>query len=208
MSHPQKHSKQSDASALEAQLLKIAKDRYQSRAGDRAFTELLERHQQSLMAQVMASLHQHDLALEILQECFLRAYKALPNTREDTRIRAWLGRIAHNLCVDEIRRRKGPRGSARSLDQQEDDGRPLVEKIEGPSIEASQLALNAEAKEQVRKSVAKLNRHAREIIQLRIYDELSYKEIASILNCSEGTAKQRMYQALCDLRKIFPSKSL
>lgn len=208
MSHAQEPPKPSDSSALEAQLLKIAKERYQSRAGDRAFTELLERHQQSLMGQVMASLGQHDLALEILQECFLRAYKALPNTREDTRIRAWLGRIAHNLCVDEIRRRKGLRGSARSLDQQQDDGRPLVEKIEGPSLEPSQLALNTEAKELVRKSVENLNAHAREIIQLRVYDELSYKEIASILNCSEGAAKQRMYQALCDLRKIFPQKNL
>ncbi|MDF1660968.1 MAG: RNA polymerase sigma factor [Planctomycetota bacterium] len=188
-------------------MLKIAKKRYQSPTGDRAFTELVERHQQSLMGQVMASLSNYDLALEVLQESFLRAYRALPKCRDDTRVRAWLGRIAHNLCIDEIRRKKGERGSIRSIDQQDGDGLSLVNKLKSPSKDPSQLVLDSETKARIQESLNRLNSLSREIIQLRVYDELPYKEIALILDCSIGAAKQRMHQALIDLRKVFPESS-
>lgn len=207
MSHSNPPARDSEFRALELQLLKIAKNRYQSPAGDRAFTELIDRHQQSMMGQIMAAVANHDLAIDILQECFLRAYRALPKCHDDTRIRAWLGRIAHNLCIDEIRKRKGARGTIKSLDQADCDGQSLMSKVESPDKGPSQFALAAETKSQLQNSLSALNPLSREIIQLRVYDELPYKEIAQILNCSEGAAKQRMHQALSDLRKVFPKSS-
>lgn len=149
-----------------------------------------------------------DRALEILQESFLRAYKSLPKARPDTRVRAWFGRIAHNLCIDEIRRQQAGRGRVRSLDDSGDGHRAaLKEQVSDSQLSPADQALAKERKREMREAVAQLSPTSREIIQLRVYEGLSYKDIAALLGCKEQAAKQRMYKATVDLRKILKNNA-
>lgn len=155
------------------------------------------------MLQIRSSIRDRDRALELLQECFLRAWRALPKARPDTRMRAWLGRIAQNLCIDEIRRRKTGRGAERSLDDSGEGERGrLRDQVATAEPGPEARALASERQAELRAALDRLPEISREIIQLRIFEGLSTKATAEILGCSEGSAKQRLYKATLQLREI------
>lgn len=151
------------------------------------FESLIDRHQREIMSYAMRSLRDFDLAQDAFQETFLRAFRAYPRLPETANRRAWLYRIASNVCYDARRRR-----ARRPL--------PLDETVVyggGPDGSAREMALA------VRSFVHSLPRRQREAVLLRKFQGMGYDEIATVLGCSADAARANVYQGLRKVREHF-----
>jgi len=156
------------------------------RAGDgRACSELVRRHQDRVFRFILRMTDCREDALELTQDTFIKALRALPSWRPDALFRTWLLSIAGNTARDSLRRRK--RAKHVPIDECED----IVDQRASPH---SQL----EAVEQCRlleSALRKLSDEWREILLLREVEGLSYSQIADTLGVCEGTVKSRIARA-------------
>jgi len=166
-------------------------------AGDlSAFDDLVRRWERKIQAAIYRVMGTEDEARDLCQEAFLKAYRALGSFKREARFSSWLYQIALNLCRDRMRRRKGR--TMVSLETLETDA-PLLRSTEhGPSplelVEASALS------RAVADAVSELPDEQREVIVLKEYQDLTFLEIAEILDVPLSTVKTRLYRGLGQLR--------
>lgn len=125
---------------------------------------------------------------DLVQEVFLRAHRGLSGFRGDASLSTWTYRIAVNVCLNWVSSKK------RLLEELPDD---LVDRAPSPAERLSRSETSAA----VREAVRKLPQRQRVTLVLRVYQELSHKEIADVMSCSVGTAKANFFFALKNLRK-------
>ncbi len=172
---------------------------------DSAFDNLLNRHQEYVYSYVMFLVKNRDLADDIFQETFTRAVMAIRNHKYQTtgKFSAWLIRIAHNLVVDKMREAK-----SNIFTPQDEFSQKILNSMEF-SETASDMRM---IEEQNLKGVAKLLDYLpevqREVVIMRFYEDLSFKEIAQKTNVSINTSLGRMRYALINLRKIIQKNQL
>lgn len=142
----------------------------------------------------------HDAAEDLLQETFLRVVRTIDQYEHSGRFEAWLFRIAANLARDHARRHKR-RDPPDHRGQRTPEGEPAarVAARSGP-VEPERRLMAAEAGERLNGCLARLAEMDREIILLRHFAELSFKEIAELLGIPLGTALARAHRALKRLR--------
>jgi RNA polymerase sigma-70 factor (ECF subfamily) len=175
-----------------------------SRNGDlEAFNVIVVRYQDRVFNLCLRMLGNRQAAEDAAQEAFISAYRAMARVRGDN-IRAWLFRIASNVCIDEIRRRK--RQPASSLDvARSDDERPLDVPDAAPGPET--LALRSELAAALRSELLLLPDDQRLAIILCDIEGLDYHEIAAAMNCSLGTVKSRISRGRSRLREHLHGKT-
>ncbi|MEP0848054.1 MAG: sigma-70 family RNA polymerase sigma factor [Phycisphaerae bacterium] len=142
-----------------------------------------------------------DTADDLLQETFLRVVRTIESYEHDGRFESWLFRIAANLARDHARcgRRRGASRSLSRLDEESD-----VRGIELPACNTTQPGaelVHAEAGERLQRCLDRLPESDREIILLRHFAELPFREIAEMLGVPLGTALARAHRALERLRR-------
>ena len=168
-----------------------------------AFAELVRRYERPLFNFILRSVHSRALAEELFQETFLRALRAMPGFRTaapNASVRAWLYRIAVNLCRDEVRSKHFQ--AAHALAQELGDDLPHG----GPNPEAAaEVEQRARA---VRDAVQALSEVQREAVVLFHYQGLTYPEIADALGVPLGTVKSRMHAALVALGRALGQPDL
>lgn len=143
-----------------------------------------------------------ETAEDLLQETFLRVVRTIDSYVHDGRFEAWLFRIAANLARDHSRQRKR-RGATVTLDAETDDGGALADSIAAMRDPAPSAALTgAEDAERLSAALAELPAADREILLLRHFSELSFREIAEMLAIPLGTALARAHRALGKLREM------
>jgi RNA polymerase sigma-70 factor (ECF subfamily) len=142
-------------------------------------------------------------AEDYFQETFRRVCEKA-NTFHGGQVRAWIFRIATNVVMDGFRREK--RQSMLRISQIQDcDGNTEVAMAEAKTISSpSEDAQKQEEKEMVRRIIEELPAGQRTVLVLSFYQQLSYAEVAQILNCSIGTVKAQMYRALRKLADKLP----
>jgi RNA polymerase sigma factor (sigma-70 family) len=151
----------------------------------------------------------HDMAMEVSQKTFISMCKNLPALQESTRFKSWLYKIAVNYCREEVRKKKGSRSmSFDTVWNSEAEDSPAWEsssqRIDNPERELQQLELSDILQEALLELVAE----QREVVIMKEYEGLKFREIAEALNISENTAKSRMYYGLEGLRKILEKKKI
>lgn len=152
-----------------------------------AFETLLDRHQREIMSYILRSLGDRDLAQDIFQETFLRAFRAYGRLPTEANHRAWLYKIASNACHDAHRQR------ARSP-------LPLDESVPAPDrLDSSTHVLAQEVAAFVRSLPAR----QRQSVLLRKFQGMDYDEIAAVLGCSAEAARANVYQGLRKVRTHF-----
>jgi RNA polymerase sigma-70 factor (ECF subfamily) len=162
-------------------------------ARERAFRELVSRHGEALHGFVRCHLARPHEVDDVVQESFLRVYLARERyTAGEASFRTWLFRIARNLALD-LRRRENVR-RARPL---EDEAVVATEPTPGPL----DILTGAEAAAHVREAIEKLPALDREAIVLRFHEDLDYPAIAVVIGGGAVAAKQRVWRAMCRLRK-------
>ena len=172
---------------------------------DKAFDVLLERNQEALFAYVMRLTQDVDQANDVFQETFMKAIVCIRSHQYKTtgKFSAWLMRIAHNLVIDSVR-------NNRNMPQYDGD---MQNNVLYNNVRLSQECCEEDMLRQadlttLEKMIGMLPPVQQEIVHLRFYEDLSFKEIAQITNVSINTALGRMRYATLNLRKMIMDNSL
>jgi RNA polymerase sigma-70 factor (ECF subfamily) len=169
-----------------------------AREGDKnAFEVLVGRYEMPLFNYVRRMVGSATDAEDLFQETFLRVYTHLDGFRTTARFRPWVYRIATNICRDHLRyRRRHPHVSLDAEIRSEESPGALLDRIEAPIPNPSELASGAEAAELLEASVAKLSAKHRAVFLMSRYEGMQYEEIARTLGIPVGTVKSRMNKAV------------
>lgn len=172
---------------------------------NQAFDELLNRHKDRLYSYIYFIVRSRDVADDIFQETFVKAIVTLQQGRynSDGKFSAWLTRIAHNLVIDQFRQERNE--NVISNDESEIDFFNNAAYSEG-TIEARMV--NTQVLKDVRRLVNSLPDNQREVIYMRYYQSLSFKDIASITGVSINTALGRVRYAVMNLRRMAEEKNI
>jgi RNA polymerase sigma-70 factor (ECF subfamily) len=154
-----------------------------------------------LYSYAMVLTRNHAEAEDLVQETYTRAIKAMRRLRADSNIKGWLFTILKNIWFNQLRkRRNGPQ--LIEIEAGDDIANNLVE----PSTNSHDLYVSKLEAEQVRAAIQELPVEFREIILLREYEDLSYREIASVLHCPVGTVMSRLGRARTKLRTLLTAR--
>lgn len=173
------------------------------REGDaRAFEVLYKRYNSPLFNFILRHVANRASAEELLQEAFLRVIRGQKGFRGQSRFITWLYTIARNLCIDHLRRMKHRKAASldQTLNKDDRQSQTLLDRIPNGSAGSDRKAMGKELRLKLEQAVSELPDEQREVFLLREVSQLSFKDIAEIVDCPENTVKSRMRYALERLR--------
>ncbi len=147
---------------------------------EEAFASLVRRHHKSVYNLGYRMMGNREDAEDIAQETFLSAYRHLKKYDRRWPFRNWLLSIAHNKCVDWLRRSRLTYG---------------LETLEDTGVGVEDWVIRKEVGELVQSALRKLSAEDRAVVVLKYWEGMSYKEIAEVLNVNEGSVRNRLYRA-------------
>lgn len=164
-----------------------------------AFDVLLGKYQQKLFSYIFFIIKDKEISDDIFQETFMKAIVTIKNGRynADGRFYNWITRIAHNLIIDQFRNEKND--NTVSCDNEDYNILNNQELCDG-NIEND--IINLQIRNDIRKLVNNLPDNQKEIVIMRFYHDMSFKEIAEVTGTSINTALGRMRYAIMNLRKM------
>jgi RNA polymerase sigma-70 factor (ECF subfamily) len=164
-----------------------------------AFDALLERHQSRLLSMIMQQVGNRQIAEDIFQETFVKAIITLRqgNYTESGKFAAWLSRIARNLIIDHFRQEKSE--ASISTDDADLD---ILNRKELSDLTIEDDMIELQIREDVRRIIRQLPDVQRQVLIMRYYRNLSFKEIAEKTNVSINTALGRMRYAILNMRRL------
>jgi len=170
-----------------------------------AFDTLLQRHQARIYNYILRIIKNEDVANDIFQDTFV---KAITNIRKgrytDTgKFPAWISRIAHNLIIDYFRQEKSE--NLQSCDIEEID---LLNRKELSEATVEDFLIHEQIQDDVRMLIDELPESQREVLKMRYYGNMSFKEIAEVTGVSINTALGRMRYAILNMRRIALEKDI
>lgn len=172
---------------------------------DKAFDIVLERYQQRLFSYIFFIIKDQEIAEDIFQDTFIKAIVTIKNKKYSAngKFYNWLTRIAHNLIFDHFRAEKSE-GTVPCEDGDYDllNNMDLCE----DNIETSMI--NMQIMSDLQKLVDRLPQNQKEIVIMRFYNDLSFKEIAELTGTSINTALGRMRYAILNLRKMVAENNI
>jgi RNA polymerase sigma-70 factor (ECF subfamily) len=169
-----------------------------------ALSTLVLRHKNKIFTSIYLLVKDKYLAEDIFQDTFIKIIDTLKLGKytDEGKFLPWAMRIAHNLCVDHFRKVK------RTPAIKTSDDRDIFDTINFSEAGAEELIMKRESHNSVRKMLELLPEDQREVIIMRQYANLSFKEIATLTNCSINTALGRMRYGLINLRKMMAEKQI
>ena len=185
----QKHNKLTDDKLVAAYI-----------GGDNeAFDTLLRRHQSRVFAYIYSIVKNHDVADDLFQETFVKAITTLRQGRyaENGKFSAWITRIAHNLIIDYYRQEK-----SEALVSADHDELNVLNRKELSDVNIEDILVNEQIHKDVRRIIDALPDNQREVLMMRYYRDMSFKEIAEATKVSINTALGRMRYAIINMRRI------
>ena len=162
-----------------------------------SFNQLILRWERPIYALAYRVIGREEDARDVVQETFLRAFRALPGFKGQAKFSSWLYRIALNLCRDWIRRQQ--RAPVSQMPEDIDPAELLAETQPTESIE--DLVARRELSAIVADAMKSLSDEQRTAIILKEYHGMTFQEIADMQGCPLSTVKTRLYQGLSQLRK-------
>lgn len=171
-----------------------------------SFDELLRRYQDKVFGYILQSVKSKEVADDIFQETFVKTIMCIRQGRyeENGKFGAWLGRVAHNLVIDYFRREKSE--GRMSIDEQA--GAPLLNRKELCDGNIEDEIIDIQITQDLRTLVKNLPKLQRDVLLMRYYRNMSFKEIAEKTGVSINTALGRMRYAILNLRKLAEEKQV
>jgi len=170
-----------------------------------AFETLLLKYKQRIFSFIYSKIKDRDLADDIFQETFVKVIKTLKKGTysDEGRFLSWVMRIAHNLIVDHFRRKQRmPRYE--SHDAQKD----VFYRVSEPSQNMEDALIDFQIKEDLHTLMEELPENQLEVLRMRLFQDMSFKEIAERTNVSINTSLGRMRYGLINLRKLIDERNL
>lgn len=163
-------------------------------AGDeRAFEELVEEYRERVYRVAWRILRDDEDAEDAAQEAFIKIFKSIGRFEGRSSVYTWIYRITVNIALNKLKRdkfrRMVPLGD-------------MIRKDTRPGADPSRTTMGSEIARRIGEAVDTLPEKQRAVFTLKFYEELSHREIAEIVGCSEGTSKANYFHAIRKLRKL------
>jgi RNA polymerase sigma-70 factor (ECF subfamily) len=171
---------------------------------EKAFEKLLTRHKRKVWTHIFLLVRDRDLTEDIFQDTFIKVVHTLKSGRysEEGKFLPWVMRIAHNLVIDHFRRTK-KMPLVRSNDEHD-----VFATLSQPGKNVEQRMVNVQIDTDVRKLIDHLPPEQREVVLMRTYLGMSFKEISEHTDVSINTALGRMRYALINMRKLIKENEM
>jgi RNA polymerase sigma factor (sigma-70 family) len=171
---------------------------------EKAFEQLLHRHKRKVWSHIYLLVRDREITEDLFQEVFIKVVHTLKGGKynEEGKFLPWVMRIAHNLVIDHFRRNK-KMPMVRSNDDHD-----VFATIAQPGKNVEQHMVNLQIDEDVRKLIDHLPDEQREVVVMRTYLGMSFKEIADQTEVSINTALGRMRYALINMRKMIKQNEI
>lgn len=170
-----------------------------------AFDVLLRRHQDRIFNYILRIIKNEDIANDIFQDTFVKAIQTIRQGRytENGKFPAWISRIAHNLIIDYYRQEKSENHQSADLDEID-----VLNRKEHCEDTIEDVMVHNQIRNDVKYLIEELPELQREVLKMRYYQNLSFKEIAEATGVSINTALGRMRYAILNLRRIANEKDI
>ncbi len=179
---------------------------HQYRSGDRnAISQLIERHSRRVRNYIRMMVKDQDLAEDIFQETFIKAVRVIDEGRycDNGKFLSWVLRIAHNQVIDYFRNQRQNKSLTES-----DAGYNVLGTLQFADRTIEDAIVSEQIERDIRSLIELLPEEQREVVRMRYFAGLSFKEIAEQTGVSINTALGRMRYALINLRKLIKEKNL
>lgn len=163
----------------------------------KAFDDIFSKYYKPIYYFIYKMVHNTDTAEDITQETFVKVYKGLSKVEDNIKLSPWIYRIAHNACIDYIRKHKASFELIDNVNYEED----IQDRRSSDDPEANYL--NAELRNKINMTMMKLNSRYKTVLILRDYNDLAYKDIGQILGLTEAAVKSLIHRARLEFQKIF-----
>jgi RNA polymerase sigma-70 factor (ECF subfamily) len=164
------------------------------------FEKLVQKHYKRVFNYIYMIVHNYELSQDLTQDTFLKAYNSFNKLKKKDSFPWWIMRIARNLSINQLRKEKLKRMGFVSLFAKKYD-RHLIDYIKNPGPSPDEKSSIDEEKRTVRKVLSEMPRRMREVLVLKEWEELSYKEIGKIMGISSKAVKSLMHRARQKMRK-------
>ena len=171
---------------------------------EQALSQLIERHQSRIYGFIYSKLNDRDLCDDIFQDTFIKVIRTLKTKsyNEEGKFLPWVIRIAHNLIVDHYRKNK------KMPLTRETETYSIFEFIKDSSLTIEGKMITEQVEEDLKRLIEELPNDQKEVLVMRMYEDLSFKEISEQTGVSINTALGRMRYALMNLRKLIEKNQI
>ncbi|MBC8183720.1 RNA polymerase sigma factor [candidate division KSB1 bacterium] len=174
-------------------------------AGDRdGFSQIVNRHKQDIFNFILSKVKDHEHASDLAQDVFVKLFNSAGRYTAHGKFKAWLFRIAQNVCIDFYRKQKN--ASIISLNGEMDsvvnETTTLLERLEDESMNPMKETEYSELQTVLKLALDELPEKHQTALLLCQYHGMSYKEIADIQKCPVGTVKSRVHNALMKMKEV------
>jgi len=169
-----------------------------------AISTLIERHKDRIFTTIILMVRDKYVAEDLFQDCFIHIIDKLNSGRynEEGKFLPWVTRLAHNLVIDHLRKVKRKPVILTSADHD------IFDTINFSDDGVDKKMMNEQSYEKVNKLLDMLPEEQKEVIIMRHFGELSFKEISNVTGCSINTALGRMRYGLINIRKMMTEKQI
>src|SRR5215470_15925077 len=180
---------QKDKSSLsDEQLVRAAQ-----RGDMAAFEELVARHRDKIYARAFSMMRNEDEALDLSQEAWVKGWQRLKQFQGESSFATWMTRIVINLCLDQLRKQK--RHRTESIEEMDEESGGVERQMPVLTINPTAGLERAELRRRIDQALGQLSYEHRTVLVLHEFEELEYKEIAKVMDCSIGTVMSRLFYA-------------
>ena len=172
-----------------------------ARDGDQdAFEQLVRDNEKRIYTLALRMTGSREDALDLAQDAFFQAWKALSTFQGESSFATWLYRLASNACIDFLRREKRRRSLSMTVSLDDEENGPV--QVADQQLQPQEAVERSERRRALERGLASLPDHHRQVLIMRELSGLSYQEIAQVLDLDLGTVKSRIARARLSLRKI------
>jgi len=171
-----------------------------------AFEELVARHRDKIYARAYSMMRNEEEATDLSQEAWVKGWQRLSQFQGDSSFGTWMTRIVINLCLDQLRKQK--RHRTESMEELSEESGGVERQMPAVVVNPTAGLERAELRQRIDRALGQLSYEHRTVLVLHEFEELEYKEIAKVMECSIGTVMSRLFYArrkmaalLTDLKK-------
>lgn len=178
------------------------------KGNSKCFDQLLERYKQRVFSYIFQMVKDHDNANDIFQEVFIKVIKSLKKDtyNHEGKLLSWILRIAHNQVIDYFRKNSKMPIAGRSSNTNEDFD--IFDHIKLEEKSAEDVMIDQQITEDIRLLIEELPMEQMEVVKMRYFLQMSFKDISEKTGVSINTSLGRMRYALINLRKLVADKNL
>ena len=178
------------------------------KGNSKCFDQLLERYKQRVFSYIFQMVKDHDNTNDIFQEVFIKVIKSLKKDtyNHEGKLLSWILRIAHNQVIDYFRKNSKMPIAGRSSNSNEDFD--IFDHIKLEEKSAEDVMIDQQISEDIRLLIEELPKEQMEVVKMRYFLQMSFKDISEKTGVSINTSLGRMRYALINLRKLVDDKNL